>query len=117
MNFSEGASQLLNDHSLVYVEVGPGNVLSAFIKQNAKDFSPKVVSSLRHIKNEVADEKYILTALANLWGEGVLPDWKAYYAPEMRNKIELPAYPFDKTAFPIGKGDIYTLLDQNNILE
>jgi acyl transferase domain-containing protein len=115
VNFSDGASQLLKDHSLVYVEIGPGNVLSAFIKQNAKDFSPTVVSSLRHVKNEIADEAYMLTALANLWGEGVLTDWKAYYADEMRNKVELPAYPFEKKAFPIGKGDIYTLLDSNDI--
>ena len=111
VHFSAGASQLLQDGTLVYLELGPGTVLGSFLKQHASGAPPQVVSALRHVKSPDSDARHLLRALGDLWLNSVQPNWKRYYRKQARNKIALPQYPFEKQAFSIGNADIYRLLE------
>ncbi len=113
VRFADGAAQLLQDPGVLYLEVGPGSVLGTFLKQNAGEHAPVVISSLRHGNNHTDDAQYLARALGDLWTHGAAPDWKRYYRHETRSKVETPAYPFDKQVFPIGNADVYRLLENN----
>ncbi len=44
----------------------------------------------------------ILSALGNLWVNGVAVDWEGFHAQERLRRIPLPAYPFQRKKFWIG---------------
>jgi len=111
VRFAEGAGRLLEDSGLVFAELGPGNVLCAFLRQNAAETRPvAAVSLLRHAKSSESDARHFAAGLGELWGQGVVPDWKRYHRLSKRSKLAAPLYPFEKRPFSIGKADIYSLL-------
>ncbi|WP_327004443.1 SDR family NAD(P)-dependent oxidoreductase [Dactylosporangium sp. NBC_01737] len=100
VRFADAAGRLLEDASLVFVEVGPGTTLSGLLRQHgawAQD-SPTVVASLRHPR-EMADDRVVITrAAAALWESGVPIDRPAI-APGPGRVVPLPAYTFQRQRF------------------
>jgi acyl transferase domain-containing protein len=41
----------------------------------------------------------LLTALGKLWLAGTQVDWQALHAPELRRRVPLPTYPFDRRRY------------------
>ncbi len=111
VQFAAAAEQLLADPATLFVEVGPGGVLGAFIKQCAREQSPITLSVIRHARAELSDEQQLLRAVGDLWGHGAPIDWKRYHQGALRSKVAAPLYPFARQICPIGKGDIYRLLE------
>ncbi len=111
VRFAEGARTLLAESDTVFVEIGPGTVLSALLRQSAGDRPLALVSALRPARLDQDDSEYLTYALGDLWGQGVVPDWPSYYRRQSRNKVAAPLYPFARHAFPIGRGDLYRLLE------
>jgi acyl transferase domain-containing protein/SAM-dependent methyltransferase len=115
VRFAEGAKRILEDTGLVFAELGPGNVLCTFLKQNsAVTHAVPTVSLMRHGKATETDAQHLVHGLGTLWGFGVAPDWKRYYRPQQRFKLNAPLYPFERRHFPVGERDIYSLLAQSN---
>lgn len=97
VRFAAGVGALLaGDARRVFLEVGPGQTLSALARMHpAFGREQAAVASLRHPQDDSADLQFLLTALGRLWLAGVTPDWPAFYQRERRQRIPLPTYPFD----------------------
>jgi acyl transferase domain-containing protein len=88
---------LLKNPKLVFLEVGPGQTLTALTRQHpSKSADRTVASSLSGAITEVAA---MLTALGQLWIAGGAVDWNGFYANERRHRVALPAYAFERKRF------------------
>jgi amino acid adenylation domain-containing protein len=101
VRFSDGVRQLLHAGAGVFVEMGPGLTLGAFVRRHTTPQEPVVtVSSLRHAaESEAAADERLATALARVWVAGAPVDWSAYRAGERRHRVELPSYPFERQRY------------------
>lgn len=105
VRFADGLTTLLNESNRVFLEVGPGQTLSSLVRMHPeKSRSHTAVSSLRHRKEALADLQFALTSLGRLWLAGVMPDWAAFYADEIRHRVPLPTYPFERQRHWIDPG-------------
>jgi acyl transferase domain-containing protein len=97
VRFAAGMSELLKNPKLAFLEVGPGQTLTALTRQHpAKGTDRTVASSLSGASTEVAA---MLTTLGQLWISGVSVDWNGFYANERRHRVALPAYAFERKRF------------------
>lgn len=95
VRFADVAALLAEEEGRVMLEVGPGNVLSTLVKQQA---APKQVTTIAGIDNAESHLAYrsVLHALGQLWTNGIDPDWTSFYAGQNRRKLALPTYAFDR---------------------
>ncbi|WP_019424902.1 type I polyketide synthase [Paenibacillus sp. OSY-SE] len=102
VRFAAGAAELLKEKQAVFIEVGPGNVLSSFIrKQQAITREHEVHHLVRHPQEQAADDAYLLEKLGKVWIAGVRIDWAGYYTEECRRRIALPTYPFERRRYSV----------------
>jgi acyl transferase domain-containing protein len=100
VRFQEGVEELLKEPELVLLEVGPGQTISATIKQYpSNDGAVAVLSTMRPATAPQADDEFLLTVLGQLWLAGVDIDWPQLYAPERRGRLPLPTYPFERQRY------------------
>ncbi|MCM3337224.1 SDR family NAD(P)-dependent oxidoreductase [Paenibacillus sp. MER TA 81-3] len=100
VRFADGLRELLRDDKAVFVEVGPGNALSAFVRRHPdKTGRHAVVNLVRHPKEQARDDDYLLQQVGRLWLEGARLDWKAFHAYERRKRTALPTYPFERRRY------------------
>lgn len=100
--FSKGLNEILINDNIVLIEVGPGRSLTTFTnKHHKKNDSHKAINMLRHVKEEIDDQEYLLKKLGVLWENDVNPSWKNFYKDETRLKVSLPGYAFEKTKYPV----------------
>jgi acyl transferase domain-containing protein/acyl carrier protein len=100
VRFNDGLVELLIEENAIFVEVGPGRVLSTFVTQHPdKKTSHSILNLVRHPKENIADDKYLLEKIGQLWLFGKKIDWNAFYQGEQRMRIPLPAYPFEKKRY------------------
>jgi len=102
VRFSNGIAEVLKESSPILLEVGPGTSLGVLAKEHQKtgDESPAVIlSSIRHFKQTESDLVFLLKTLGNLWLSGATIDWKSFYNSEKRQRIPLPAYPFERNRY------------------
>ncbi|MFH1962390.1 MAG: phosphopantetheine-binding protein [bacterium] len=97
VNFSSGISKFLKNERNVYLEVGPGTTLSTFVKDHDK--KALTVSSLPHPKEQQCSMEYIMSTAGRMWVYGVQFDWKKFQGGGIRNKVELPGYPFERKRY------------------
>ncbi|SFH30738.1 Acyl transferase domain-containing protein [Nitrosospira sp. Nsp14] len=100
VRFGEGLSELLSKPANILLEVGPGETLTT-LAQRHPDKNPEqvVLSSLPHPgKTQMALQHFFLT-LGKLWLKGVNIKWEYFYAEERRNRVSLPAYPFERLSY------------------
>ena len=99
VRFGEGIAALLGDGQPVLLEVGPGQTLATFAKQQERQTGRTVLTSLRHPQESHSDVDFLLRAVGRLWLAGVTPDWRAFYARERRHRVALPTYPFERRRY------------------
>ena len=58
-----------------------------------------VFGSIRHPKDKHSDLAFILNSLGQLWLAGVDIDWHQFYEQEVRNRVPLPTYPFERKQY------------------
>ena len=58
-----------------------------------------MLSSLDLARETHKDIAAMLTALGQLWLEGVPVNWQGFYAHERRSRVPLPTYPFEKKRY------------------
>ena len=105
VRFSDGIARALETPGAILLEVGPGNTLSALCEQH-RGFSASqiVISSLRVRRDNTSDQEFIVRALGQLWTAGKKIDWKGFHAHEVRRRLPLPTYPFERERFWIEPG-------------
>lgn len=107
VRFGDGISELWKELEHIFLEVGPGQALSAWTLQhpaieNVTD--PVVFSTLRYVYDQQHDSTFLLNTLAQLWLAGVPVDWQTYQSTEKRQRVPLPTYPFERQRYWLEPG-------------
>jgi phthiocerol/phenolphthiocerol synthesis type-I polyketide synthase E len=105
VRFSDGISALLKmEDDLLFLEAGPGNVLSTLVRQQAKEAGRNVAgvfSVLRHRDDQTSDVTYLLHTMGQLWLHGAKIDWNGFHGEAKRRRVPLPTYPFERKSYLI----------------
>ncbi|MFI5005853.1 MAG: SDR family NAD(P)-dependent oxidoreductase [Solirubrobacterales bacterium] len=100
VRFAQGMQTVWAEPERVLIEVGPGNTLGTFARQQApRGSQPAIVGSLRHPREEEVDLAFLLTSLGRLWLAGVRVDATALFAGESRRRASLPTYPVERERY------------------
>lgn len=100
--FEANLAELLQDEQAIFIEVGAGRTLSSFVRQHVQSKGTHfVINMLRHVRENEEDSLYTSRRIAELWCEGIEPDWRALKGQTVRRKCSLPTYQFDKQHYPI----------------
>jgi acyl transferase domain-containing protein len=105
VQFAAGVQELVKFGARVFLEVGPGQVLSTMVRhaltaaggEDAAEVS--VVPSLPYVPRDAAEGEQIASAVARLWLNGASPAWTDFYARESRRRVPLPPYPFERKRY------------------
>lgn len=95
VNFSGAMETVLNLDDPILLEIGPGRALTTLSKQKTGLKSLASISSLTIPDEHQSAYHTVLSALGELWLNGIEIDWKAYYAEQHRQHVWLPSYVFD----------------------
>lgn len=107
VRFSDGLAELLKEEKGIFIEVGPGQVLSTFVKQySEKEPKPLVTNLIRHPKNDISDRYFLIQKIGMMWCWGKKINWQASYSSEQRYRIPLPTYPFERQRYTIQESTI-----------
>jgi acyl transferase domain-containing protein len=103
VRFDAGLSRLLAEEpKAVFVEVGPGRVLSTLTRQHPrKKPEQSTLYLVRHPREKAPDDRFLLEKAGRLWQKGVHLDWRVFYAGEKRLRLPLPTYPFERQYFAV----------------
>ena len=99
VRFSEALANILNDQSghLVLLETGPNQALSTLAKQQPLDLKRHhVLPSLPHAKQTESDARFFVSTIGKLWQAGSSITWTSVYDGELRNRLHLPLYRFQR---------------------
>jgi phthiocerol/phenolphthiocerol synthesis type-I polyketide synthase E len=102
VRFADGVKKLLAEESAIFIEVGPGRLLSNIVRHHldpAKKNGPRVVSLVKHQQEKVADDYLLLEKIGELWLHGVNVDWVGFNAREKPGRVSLPGYPFERKRY------------------
>ena len=103
VRFGDGLKELLRDPDAIFLEVGPGKTLSAFLQAQAKTVNGekpharRVFASLRHPREPITDAEHWLQTLGKLWLAGV--NVTTHEKAEAISKLPLPTYPFERQKY------------------
>ncbi len=97
VRFIDGLERLLEDKDQVLLEVGPGRTMASLARQHpGRARTQPVINAMRHAEEAADDAVHALTALGRLWTLGVAIDWAAFWGGELRQRVPLPTYRFDR---------------------
>ncbi len=97
--FETAAAELLRGPSRLFLEVGPGQSLGAFLKQHPlcpPGAAGLVLPTLRHAYERQEDVPFLLATLGKLWLAGAEVDWAGIQRRAPRHRLALPTYPFER---------------------
>lgn len=96
VRFSDAMDTILKLDDIILLEVGPGKSLTTLARQKKVAKSKTIVPSLPIPKTGEGSYTELLSALGNLWLNGLEPDWAKFYSDQSREKLKLPTYAFDR---------------------
>jgi acyl transferase domain-containing protein/glutamate-1-semialdehyde aminotransferase len=97
VQFAPGIQTIWQQPERVLLEVGPRTTTATLARQQAGDSEQVAISSLSDASgNEWAA---LLQAAGQLWLAGVSINWTSFEGNEIRNRIPLPTYPFERQRF------------------
>lgn len=115
VQFSKGLKELFQlDEHQVFLEVGPGKVLSTLLRQNAeRNDNITVLHSLPHAGERDSSESVFLESLGRLWLLGADINWSNLYRDKKMQRVSLPTYPFEKKSYWFGAKFAGTSVERN----
>lgn len=103
VRFADGLATLRAAGEPILIEIGPGRTLSMLARAQAKPWR-NTFNCMRHPQEKASDLNYALTSLGRLWAAGSSIDWSAFYDGQLRNRIPLPTYPFERQSYWVEPG-------------
>ena len=104
VRFADCLTTLSEVEDRIFIEVGPGKALSSLAGQHDKLSANQVISSLRHPKDDVADDAYFMAMLGRIWAVGGTFDWDQIWGEARRVRVPLPTYAFQHAPYFIEPG-------------
>ena len=98
VRFADALGKLLSEQNLTFLEVGPGQTLSALARQHSAWQQTQVMIHSLSRKDET-DGVALLAATGQLWLTGVEIKWSALLHDAAPRRVALPTYPFDRKRF------------------
>lgn len=102
VRFQQGLEELCDRMEPVFLEIGPGQMLSSLVEQHVnrtRTERPMIVQSLPHSMDKQPDRAFLLQALGRLWLAGNAPDWNKVSESETCRRVPLPLYPFERRRY------------------
>ncbi|MCU0288612.1 MAG: SDR family oxidoreductase, partial [Acidobacteria bacterium] len=116
VQFADGIKELLRKERAVFVEVGPGRDLSALVGRyfhNPSDY--QVLNLVKSAEQEINDLYYLLSKIGHLWLYGYHFEWVDFYSHQIRSRISLPTYPFEKQHYWI-EGNLQKMMEKSGLV-
>jgi phthiocerol/phenolphthiocerol synthesis type-I polyketide synthase E len=100
VQFGKGLETLLEQPGRLFLEVGPGQLLSTALKQylHSGD-NGAALASLLADGDETKEELALLKTIGQLWLRGMAIDWDVVHEGKRRRRVPLPTYPFERQRF------------------
>ena len=100
VQFSKAAHWLVENKYDLFLECGPRATLSSLVRQQFTPERPGIcVPSLSDTHANRAESIAMLFAVGALWQTGVSIDWDAFYVHEVRRRVPLPTYHFERKRY------------------
>jgi thioester reductase-like protein len=99
VRFAAGLATLWQEPARCLLEVGPGHGLTTLARQLGPGGAAVALPTLRPVYDARPDGAFLLDTVAKLWLAGVEIDWTGFAAGERRNRVSLPAYPFERQRY------------------
>jgi acyl transferase domain-containing protein len=101
VRFADGIKEALEGKPKFMIEVGPGQALTALVRQQMNKGGGHQAWPTLPREGEAlsADFKVMLNTAGELWRAGVNINLKAYYKDERRSRLPLPGYPFERKRY------------------
>jgi len=107
VRFSAGIGELTRDPARVFLEVGPGTVLTTLARKHGGNTDTlTVLPSMRGSQDPQPELRVLLAAASRLWLRGASLDWNGFHGSKRRRRVSLPSYPFDRQRFWVQPGQI-----------
>ena len=94
VRFAEGMATLAADPGHIYLEVGPGRVLSSLTKMQGSIPANQVINSLPHPDEAGDDHLYFLAAIGRAFATGLDVNIDRLWEGRSPKRVTLPSYPF-----------------------
>jgi acyl transferase domain-containing protein len=104
--FSAAAKRLLDDPRRALIECGPRQTLATLALQQQPDRPGRVFSAMPDAAEGTDERVVAILALGSLWMHGAEIDWASVHRGEVRGRIPLPTYPFQRKRFWVEPGDL-----------
>ncbi|MGC9502003.1 beta-ketoacyl synthase N-terminal-like domain-containing protein, partial [Streptomyces sp. WG7] len=101
VRFLDGVRALEAAGVTTYLELGPDGVLSAMAQECLTGEGAALAPALRNGRPEA---ETLLTAAATAHVRGVAVDWQTYFGPESPQRVDLPTYAFQRSAYWLDAG-------------
>ncbi|HEY1353607.1 MAG TPA: beta-ketoacyl synthase N-terminal-like domain-containing protein [Ktedonobacteraceae bacterium] len=98
VRFADGLHEVFQQPGAILLEVGPGQSLCSFVRQQAihEHVSGLIsLSSLAQAYEQRSELATLVQSAAQMWLAGVRLDWSSFYRHEQRRHIPLPPYAFE----------------------
>ncbi len=100
VRFSDGIRQLAATPRRIFLEVGPGQVLTTFSRECIRGVEGlEALASLPHPKDPQSPAVHLLNSLGRLWLAGVPVNWAGVHRGETLHRVSLPTYPFERQRY------------------
>lgn len=104
VRFSQTLQTITQASGHVFAEVGPGQAMTRLVgamatPRPAPQQKPVAVPMMRKPDEPGDDVEVLLEAIGRLWSSGAPIDWERFWSGEKRQRITLPAYPFERRRF------------------
>jgi amino acid adenylation domain-containing protein len=96
VRFADAVEELLSRAPTAFLEIGPRNVTTTLVKQQAGDRQVLAIASQRQESNGHHHYAEILEAVGQLWINGISIDFSKLTNKSNACRIDLPSYAFDK---------------------
>ncbi|MCR9093706.1 MAG: SDR family NAD(P)-dependent oxidoreductase [bacterium] len=100
---SQSLDTILETPGRVLVEVGPGQTLGSFARQQPRASTANILASLRHRADTIDDRDFLLVNRGRLWASGLDVELEALYEGQTRRKVRLPTYAWDHQSYFIDR--------------
>ncbi|MFB7780987.1 type I polyketide synthase [Streptomyces bauhiniae] len=96
VRFGQALTTLFDSSELALLDIGPGRTLATLAQQHPGYDGCLVAHASPHPAEATSDRTTLLRAVGRLWASGANVDLGALHSGELRRRVALPTYPFER---------------------